>query len=446
MVMTAQGSAIPDAGGLGGQVTQTFIPAPRVQVDHSEVEIAESRGARIGSARRSKTSRKRRTARAPSPDDPSGKSSPNDDDDARWNPKKGDDPEEPKRSISKSEPLGLVERSAPPPKEGDARDANGTLKLTQDMLTRMELRQDQMSLNAERAFTAIQSLAQRAIVQEERLARSVEAQKNPKPEFTALSREGSRSAPPAEEAARAELERRWEQRQAEVEEEKKAWETDIERTLNVQLAAFQQKIRDLEDARNRDQATIRILRKVPETRSRNLPATSSQVQGAEGSPLPDPATQESVRATLHPQSGNAIKGHAGGRRDRMGMDSETDKLRAALRGVTEVKYVKEEPVARSREVTSGAVEPKGARATFQQAETKPSASDTKGDGRMSVPKKPRKERSRRSSRKDKDFSGPDSDQESSDSSSNSSDSDSDASLRNAPTNYATMKTSPAGLQ
>ncbi|ETM33014.1 hypothetical protein L914_19702, partial [Phytophthora nicotianae] len=56
-VMTAQGSAIPDAGGSGGQVRQTFIPAPRVQVDQDDVEMAESRGARIRSARRSKTSR-----------------------------------------------------------------------------------------------------------------------------------------------------------------------------------------------------------------------------------------------------------------------------------------------------------------------------------------------------------------------------------------------------
>ncbi|ETM30665.1 hypothetical protein L914_21660, partial [Phytophthora nicotianae] len=128
----------------------------------------------------------------------------------------------------------------------------------------------------------------------------------------------------------------------------------------------------------------------------------------------------------------------------MGMDSKTYKLRAALRGVTEVKYVKEEPVARSTEVTSGAVEPKGTRATFQQAETKPSASDAKGDGRKSAPEKPRSERLRRSPGKDKDSSGPDSDPESSDSSSGSSDSDSDASLRNAPTNYATMKTTPAG--
>ncbi|ETM03032.1 hypothetical protein L917_00686 [Phytophthora nicotianae] len=210
----------------------------------------------------------------------------------------------------------------------------------------------------------------------------------------------------AEEAERAELERRWEQRQAEVEEEKKAWTTDIERTLNGQLASCQQKIRDLEDARNRDQATIRILQKVPETRSRNLPVTSSQVQGAEA---PDPATQESGRATLHPQS--------------------------ALRGVTEVNHVKEEQVARSKEVTSGAVEPKGARATFQQAETKPSTSDAKDDDRKSAPGKPRKERSRRSSSKEKNPSGLDSDPESS---------DSDASLRDAPTNYATMKTTPAG--
>ncbi|ETI29720.1 hypothetical protein F443_23165 [Phytophthora nicotianae P1569] len=195
--------------------------------------MAESRGARIRSARRSKTSRKRRTARAPSPDDPSGKSSPTDDDDARWNSKKEDNPEEPKRSVPKSDPLGRVERIAPPPKEGDARDANGALKLSQDMLTRMELRQDQMSLNVERAFTAIQSLVQRAIDQEERLARSMEAQTSPRPEFAVSSGEGPRSAPPgvpsevssspavpspevlmrqAEEAARAELERRWEQR------------------------------------------------------------------------------------------------------------------------------------------------------------------------------------------------------------------------------------------
>ncbi|ETP02591.1 hypothetical protein F441_20369, partial [Phytophthora nicotianae CJ01A1] len=109
MVMTTQGSAIPDVGGSGGQVTQAFIPAPRVQVYQDDVEMAESRGSRIRSARRSKTFRKRRTARAPSPDDPSGKSSPNDDDDARWNSKKEDDPEEPKRSIPKSEPLGRVE-------------------------------------------------------------------------------------------------------------------------------------------------------------------------------------------------------------------------------------------------------------------------------------------------------------------------------------------------
>ncbi|ETM97445.1 hypothetical protein PPTG_20181 [Phytophthora nicotianae INRA-310] len=218
MVMTAQGNAIPDAGGSGHQVTQTFIPVPRshgalapgVHAGRRRPESDErperrAQMIRQGSLARpttmmlAGTRRKKTTLKSSS------------------------------ASIPKSEPLSRVERIAPPPKEGDARGADGPLKLTQDMLTRMDLRQDQMSLNVERAFTAIQSLAQRAIDQEERLTRSVEAQKSPKPEFTASSREGSRSTSPGvppevssspavpspevlmrqtEEAARAELERR----------------------------------------------------------------------------------------------------------------------------------------------------------------------------------------------------------------------------------------------
>ncbi|KAE9165977.1 hypothetical protein PF005_g29386 [Phytophthora fragariae] len=82
----------------------------------------------------------------------------------------------------------------------------------------------------------------------------------------------------AQEVAQMELDRRWQQQRSDVEAEKAAWAADFQRQLALQMDIVQQKMREMEEARNLDQATIRALQNVQRTRSRNIPTTSPQVQ------------------------------------------------------------------------------------------------------------------------------------------------------------------------
>ncbi|POM59753.1 hypothetical protein PHPALM_31471 [Phytophthora palmivora] len=158
------------------------------------------------------------------------------------------------------------------------------------------------------------------------------------------------------ESAQVEFEERWQQREAKVEAEKVAWVADVQKTLNAQLESFQQKIHSLEEARNRDQETIRDLQNVQGMRSRNTPATHHQVQDTRATYGSDPATQvesEPTRVTMYPLPGNAIKGHASERRDiKCDSDLPAEQLRLTLQSLTGTKYVKGDETVKS-ELTPG---------------------------------------------------------------------------------------------
>ncbi|KAE8952488.1 hypothetical protein PR001_g33276, partial [Phytophthora rubi] len=71
----------------------------------------------------------------------------------------------------------------------------------------------------------------------------------------------------AQEVAQAELDRSWQQQRSDVDAEKAAWAPDFQRQLASQMDIVQQKMREMEEARNLDQATIRALQNVQRTRS-----------------------------------------------------------------------------------------------------------------------------------------------------------------------------------
>ncbi|KAL4092850.1 hypothetical protein PRIC1_011840 [Phytophthora ramorum] len=156
----------------------------------------------------------------------------------------------------------------------------------------MEVKQDerlaQQDANMNQAFQAIQALASQAAAQEERLLQTLKSRmkvpapaspvvpQSVTPEDVEAVRE--EAAQRAREAAQAEIEQRLQQFQAGVEAEKASWSSSFQQSLNAQIESFQQKIQALEEARRRDQATIRTLRNVPGTFSSNLPATLPQIR------------------------------------------------------------------------------------------------------------------------------------------------------------------------
>ncbi|POM60324.1 hypothetical protein PHPALM_30827, partial [Phytophthora palmivora] len=108
---------------------------------------------------------------------------------------------------------------------------------------------------------------------------------------TCVTTNGAEGAHTALESARVEFEERWQQREAKAEAEKVAWVADVQKTLSVQLEAFQQKLHSLEEARNRDQETIRDLQNVQGMHLRNTPATHPQAQDTRATYGSDSATQ-----------------------------------------------------------------------------------------------------------------------------------------------------------
>ncbi|POM75085.1 Hypothetical protein PHPALM_7858, partial [Phytophthora palmivora] len=194
------------------------------------------------------------------------------------------------------------------------------------------------------------------------------------------------------ESARVEFEERWQQREAKVEAEKVAWVADVQKILSVQLEAFQQKIHSLEEARNRDQETIRDLKNV-------------QVKS------------EPTRATMYPLPGNAIKGHASERRDiKCDSNLPAEQLRLTLQCLTGTKYAKEDEAVKS-EQTPGAKSSSVSRPKSQVRETKPVAPE-----KTDAKKPTKKDSNKKHSRQDEDLTGASSGGESSDETDSSSDS------------------------
>ncbi|POM67391.1 Hypothetical protein PHPALM_16622, partial [Phytophthora palmivora] len=224
------------------------------------------------------------------------------------------------------------------------------------------------------------------------------------------------------ESARVEFEERWQQHEAEVEAEKVALVADVQKTLSAQLEAFQQKIHSLEEARNRDQETIRDLKNVQGMRSRNTPATYPQVQDPRTTYGSDPATQvksEPTRVTMYPLPGNATKEHASERRDiKCDSDLPAEQLRLTLPSLTGTKYAKEDEAVKS-EQTPGGKSSSVSRPKSQVRETKPVAPE-----KTDAKKPTKKDSNKKHSRQDEDLSGASSGGESSDEGYSSSDSSS----------------------
>ncbi|KAE9309315.1 hypothetical protein PR003_g20539 [Phytophthora rubi] len=235
----------------------------------------------------------------------------------------------------------------------------------------------------------------------------------------------------AQEVAQAELDRRWQQQRSDVEAEKAAWAADFQRQLASQMDIVQQKIREMEEARNLDQATIRTLQNVQRTRSRNIPTTSPQVQGTQATASTDSATlsrTEPVRMAMYPESSGVSMGGGDGKLDKSISDLTAAQLRATLQPMTETKYAK-------TETTSKVVTTNASRTTAQKSGSKSTEPTRSGS---------RKPSCRRTS--DKKHSGrrggdPSDDSSSSGSSdSGSSDDDSDSSSGGSPPQATTTTT------
>ncbi|EGZ22938.1 hypothetical protein PHYSODRAFT_253792 [Phytophthora sojae] len=98
------------------------------------------------------------------------------------------------------------------------------------------------------------------------------------------------------------------------------------RLLEEQQKLFDRKIALLETAQSRDKVAGPDQGMVRRTRSRDTRTTSSQVQGAQATPVPDPTVQvkqETGRLTMHQEPSGVITGHASDRRAKP--DATTEK-------------------------------------------------------------------------------------------------------------------------
>ncbi|GMF18636.1 unnamed protein product [Phytophthora fragariaefolia] len=235
----------------------------------------------------------------------------------------------------------------------------------------------------------------------------------------------------AQEAAQVEFDRRWKQQRSDVEAEKAAWAADYQRQLSTQMDLVQQKMREMEEARNLDQATTRALRNVQGTRSRDIPATSPQVQGTQATSGTDSATSpriEPARMSTHPESSGVTTGFGGERMDKPISGLTAAQLRATLQPMTETRYAKSETTPKVATTSAS-------RATAQKSGLKPKElTRTKSKRSSSRRASDRKRSSRRGG-------DPSDDSSSSDSiDGDSGDDDSDSSSGGAPPQAATTTT------
>ncbi|KAE8970134.1 hypothetical protein PR001_g27296 [Phytophthora rubi] len=309
VVMMAQGGVTRGGGEVGVQISDTTLTPPLILVDQDDVAMSESGHVSIRSDRRSKKShakpRRRKTSSSESSSDSSSdvetrrrrRSS-------RREGRSSKHGSKAKRSPSRSVTSEWTRRSGQSgrsKRSGPSEVALSTMRSTQEALSRMELRQEaaearQAQLN-QQAVQAMQAKTAQSTVKEEAAPRvstpqvPSEGGAAPVPEVPvnveAIQAEAVRRA---QEVAQAELDRRWQQQRSDVEAEKAVWAADFQRQLASQMDIVQQKMREMEEARNLDQATIRALQNVQRTRSRNIPTTSPQVQGTQATSSTDSAT------------------------------------------------------------------------------------------------------------------------------------------------------------
>ncbi|KAE9273708.1 hypothetical protein PR003_g29823, partial [Phytophthora rubi] len=442
VVMIAQGGVARGGGDVGVQISDTTLTPPLVLVDQDDVAMSESGHVSIRSDRRSKKShakpRRRKTSSSESSSDSSSdvetrrrrRSSRREGRSSKHGSKSK---RSPSRSV-KSEWTRRSGQSGRSTRSGPSEVALSTMRSTQEALSRMELRQEaaearqaqliQQAVQAMQAKTAQSTVKEEAAPRVSTLQVPSEGGAAPAPEVPVnvetIQAEAVRRA---QEVAQAELDRRWQQQRSEVEAEKAAWAADFQRQLTSQMDIVQQRMREMEEARNLDQATIRALQNVQRTRSRNIPTTSPQVQGTQATSSTDSTTlprTEPVRMAMYPESSGVNLRGGDGRLDKSISDLTAAQLRATLQPMTDTKYAK-------TETTSKVATTNASRTTAQKSGSKSTEPTRSGS---------RKPSSRRTS--DKKHSGrrggdPSDDSSSSRSSdSGSSDDDSDSSSGGSP--------------
>ncbi|KAE9070636.1 hypothetical protein PF010_g26185 [Phytophthora fragariae] len=450
VVMMAQGGVARGGGDVGVQISDTTLTPPLVLVDQDDVMMSESGHVSIRSDRRSKKShakpRRQKTSSSESPSDSSsdvetrrrrrsfrreGRSSKHGSKSKR----------SPSRSV-KSEWTRRSGQSGRSTRSGPLEVALSTMRSTQEALSRMELRQEATEARRtqliQQAVQATQAKAAQPRVKEEVAPRV--------PSPPVLSERGAAPIPDmpvnveaiqaealrrAQEVAQVELDRRWQQQRSEVEAEKAAWAADFQRQLTSQMDIVQQKMREMEEARTLNQATIRALQNVQRTRSRNIPTTSPQVQGTQATSGTDSATlprTEPVRMAMYTESSGISMGKGDERLDKPISDLTAAQLRATLQPMTETKYAK-------TETTSKVATTNASRTTAQKSGSKSTEPTRSGSRKLSSR---RTSDRKHSSRQAGDPSDDSSSSGSSDS--GSSDDDSDSSSGGGPPQATTATT------
>ncbi|OWZ08355.1 hypothetical protein PHMEG_00019116 [Phytophthora megakarya] len=244
MVFAAQGGVVQPESSLGVQVTETVLPVSPMPANPDDVVMSESGGI-IRSDNRSRTSRKyahRRTS-SPSDDSPSESES---SDDARKRRQSRRSRRSSRRSPSrstKSEMTSRSGRSRYSATSGASQVALNTMRSTQDMLARMESKQDttqaQLNQRVDQAFQAIQMLAARPGVVKNVAVPNVEAstapvQVSPGPANAVSNEATSHEVARALKAAETQFEERWQRREAEAEKAKESWAANLQKSLNDQ--------------------------------------------------------------------------------------------------------------------------------------------------------------------------------------------------------------------
>ncbi|OWZ03018.1 LOW QUALITY PROTEIN: hypothetical protein PHMEG_00025321 [Phytophthora megakarya] len=423
MVFAAQGGVAQPDSSLGVQVTEAVLPVSPMPANPDDVVMSESGRAAIRGDDRSRTSWKyaHRRKSSPSDDSPSESES---SDDARKRRHSRRSRRTSRRSPSrstKSEMTGRSRRSRYSATSGASQVALNAMRSTQDMLARMESKQDttqaQLNQRVDQAFQAIQMLAARPGVVKSTTIPNVEVPTVPVHVSTGVaeatpSKATSHEVVRALKAAETQFEERWQRREAEAEKAKESWTTNLQKSLNdqwesvmsAQMQRLQEEITSLKEARNQDQKANRRSKNVRGTSSSNTRATSTEVQGD--------------RSTVYPRLSNAIKDDVVHSQDTFGDSAFAAQLQLTLPNLTETKYEKGD-VRPKEEQGSRIAKTSGSRVKSRETEAK-----STGAARSEDKELPKKELREKPSRQDEDPSEPSSSGESSEEDDSSSDSDS----------------------
>ncbi|OWY91157.1 hypothetical protein PHMEG_00040383, partial [Phytophthora megakarya] len=208
MVFAAQRSVAQPEGNLSVQVAEAVLPASPMPANPDDVDMSKSGRAAIRGDDRSRTSRKRSLSRS-----------------------------------TKSEMTSRSGRSHYSAMSGASQVALNAMRSTQDMLARMESKQDttqaQLNQRVDQAFQAIQMLAARPEVFPGATIPNVKAPTAPAHVPTRNTKAAPNDAVNHEvtralKAAEIQFEERWQRREAEAEKAKESWATNLQKSLNDQ--------------------------------------------------------------------------------------------------------------------------------------------------------------------------------------------------------------------